>query len=276
VELSLAPSYATLCVIQGLLVLAPGRPLVLARSRVLGVLILLATTGAGIGIVRGLDGGADALTAVATVATPLLFAAVGWARGWRLPWLPALATAALYAIAWRFPDTLGGDAAGLVLIGGACLTLATLIAAFVPPRVVALGLVAAVAIDVILVWGVNQTGPATEAVHAATTPAIALPGVEAQPLPHLQDGTFGSALMGWLDFLAPAVLGTLYAGRVRMRAAAATAAGALAWGLLLFVTSPIAATVPVLAGLAAGGLPSGASTASSRVAGLRPRRAAAS
>jgi hypothetical protein len=71
-------------------------------------------------------------------------------------------------------------------------------------------------------------------------------------LPSLQDATFGSALMGWLDFLAPAVLGTVVAGRLGIRAAAATTLAALLWGLLLYVTQPVAATVPVLAGLAIG------------------------
>jgi hypothetical protein len=106
--------------------------------------------------------------------------------------------------------------------------------------------------DVILVWGVREVGPATVAVHAAVPPALHLPGTgHAVALPALQDGTFGSALMGWLDFLAPAVLGTLIIGPLRMRAALATTVAALVWGLLLYVTHPVAATVPVL-GLAVG------------------------
>jgi hypothetical protein len=53
---------------------------------------------------------------------------------------------------------------------------------------------------------------------------------------------FGSATMGWLDFAAPALLGLL----VQRRAAAGVAVGVAAglWGLLLFATSPIAATRP--------------------------------
>ena len=58
--------------------------------------------------------------------------------------------------------------------------------------------------------------------------------------------------MGWLDFLAPALLGAVVGRRTRRRllAAVVVAVAALAWGFLLEVTSPIPATVPVLAGLA--------------------------
>jgi hypothetical protein len=69
-------------------------------------------------------------------------------------------------------------------------------------------------------------------------------------LPNLQQATFGSALMGWLDLLAPALLGVVVAGRTKLGAAAITGIAAGLWGLLLLVTSEVAATVPVLAGLA--------------------------
>jgi hypothetical protein len=254
VDLPLAPSYAVLCLVQGLLVLAPWKPYTLTRSRAVGLLIPVLATAAGVGIVRGFADGADALTTLATVATPALAAIAGWARRWPLPWVPLVVTPALYLIAWQYPDTLGGDAAGLALIGAACLTLAALIAALTPPWALAVGLVVVVAVDVIFVWGINQVEPATIAVHQAVPPsASVIPGEPPKPLPALQDGTFGSALMGWLDFLAPALLGTLFVGRVRVQVAVATTLAALAWGLLLLVTDPVAATVPVLVGLAVGG-----------------------
>jgi hypothetical protein len=252
VDLPLAPSYGVLCLVQGALVLAPWRPWRLTRSRAVGLLVPTAALAAGVGIVQGVDSGADALTTLASVATPVLAAACGWARRWPLPWLPLLLVPALYALAWQLPDTLGGDAAGLLLIGGACLTLSALIASLTPPAALAVGLVVVVVLDVVFVWGIDQIEPATVAVHQAVPPAVGVPGTPPKPLPTLQDGTFGSALMGWLDFLAPALLGTLYAGRARVRAAVATTAAAWAWGLLLFATSPIAATVPVLAGMVAG------------------------
>jgi len=254
VDLSLAPSYAMLCLVQGALVLAPWKPWRLKRSSLAGLLIPLLAMAAGVGIVRGFAGGADALTTLATVATPALAACAGWARRWPYPWIPLAATIPLYLVAWQYAHTLGGDVAGLALIGGACLTLSALIAALTPPWALAAGLVIVVAVDVIFVWGIDQVQPATVAVHHAVPPvAHVVPGVPPKPLPALQDGTFGTALMGWLDFLAPALLGTLFVGRVRLQVAAATTVAALAWGLLLLVTDPVAATVPVLAGLAVGG-----------------------
>lgn len=252
-DLPLAPSYGVLCLVQGALVLAPWRPWRLTRSRAAGLLVPTAALAAGVGIVQGVDNGADLLTTFATVATPTLAAACGWARRWPLPWLPLVLVPGLYILAWQLPDTLGADAASLLLIGGACLTLSALLAALAPPAALAAGLVVVVILDVIFVWGINQIEPATEAVHQASPPAVAAPGAPPKPLPSLQDGTFGSALMGWLDFFAPAVLGTLVVGRARLKAAGATTVVAWAWGLLLYVTSPVAATVPVLAGLVAGG-----------------------
>lgn len=253
-DLGLAPSYAVLCLVQGALVLAPWKSWRLKRSSLAGLLIPLLAMAAGVGIVRGFAGGADALTTLATVATPALAACGGWARRWPHPWIPLALTPVLYVVAWQYADTLGGDAASLALIGGACLTLAALIASLTPPWALALGLVVVVAVDVILVWGIDQVEPATVAVHQAVPPiASVVPGVPPKPLPALQDGTFGTALMGWLDFLAPALLGTLFVGRVRLQVAAATTLVALVWGLLLLVTDPVAATVPVLAGLAVGG-----------------------
>ena len=58
------------------------------------------------------------------------------------------------------------------------------------------------------------------------------------------------AYMGWLDLLAPALLGVVVAGRTKLGAAVVTGLAAGLWGLLFYVTSEVAATVPVLAGLA--------------------------
>jgi hypothetical protein len=89
--------------------------------------------------------------------------------------------------------------------------------------------------------------PATTALHSAAVPTAA-----GHPLPRLQDATFGSATMGWLDLVAPALLGV--AVRTRVRAAVATGLAAGAWGLLLLVTATVPATVPALAGLVIGTL----------------------
>jgi hypothetical protein len=57
--------------------------------------------------------------------------------------------------------------------------------------------------------------------------------------------------MGWLDLLAPALLGVAIARGAKLRAAVVTGIAGGAWGLLLSVTSTVPATVPTLAGLAA-------------------------
>jgi hypothetical protein len=103
----------------------------------------------------------------------------------------------------------------------------------------------------VLVWGTTQVGPTTTVLHVAHPPAVSVAGQPAKRLPSLQDATFGSALMGWLDMLAPALLGFAVDGSSRRIAAAATTVAALLWGLLLTVTSPIPATVPVIAGIGA-------------------------
>jgi hypothetical protein len=237
-------SYGALVAVQAALVLAPGRPRRLGGSRLLGLAIPAAALVAGVAIAQ-LAGGADFLTALAAVATPLLAAGAGWARRWPLPWLPALAVVPLYALDWLRPDTLAADAAGTVLIGGACLAITGLVAGLAPRSWLTAGLVLLVLLDVILVWGDRQVEPTMTALQAAVPPAPA-----GRPLPELQQIDFRSATMGWLDFAAPALLGLLVVRRAR--AAVTTGLAAALWGLLLFATSPIAATPPVLAGLVAG------------------------
>jgi hypothetical protein len=236
-------SYGVLVLMQAALVLAPGRPRRLFSSRGLGLVIPAAALFVGV-VVAQTAGGADFLTALAAVATPLLAAGAGWARGWPLPWLPALCVLPLYAVAWLRPDSLVGDAAGVLLIAGACLAVTGLVAGLAPSSWLTAGLVLLVALDVILVWGDRQVEPTMTALQAAAPPTVG------RPLPELQQVTFGPATMGWLDFAAPALLGLLVARRA-VAAISTGVAGGL-WGLLLFATSPIAATPPVLVGLIAG------------------------
>jgi hypothetical protein len=106
-----------------------------------------------------------------------------------------------------------------------------------------------VVLDVILVFGTSQVEQTTTTLHSIAPPSIYFAGSTSH-LPALQDVTFGSALMGWLDLLAPALLGMTLVGSPRRRASAvAITAAALAWGSLLWLTPEIPATVPVLAGL---------------------------
>jgi hypothetical protein len=174
----------------------------------------------------------------------VLAAAGGFFRGSARWWLWPPVVAGLWVAAW-LAHGLVQDAAGLVLIAGACLAAASAVALVAPAWSIRVGLVALAALDVILVWGTTGVQEATNALQG-----VALPHAAGTPLPSLQQATFGSAVMGWLDLLAPALLGVVVAGRRKLGAAAITGVAAGLWGLLLFVTSEVAATVPVLAGLA--------------------------
>jgi hypothetical protein len=239
----LVPSYGLLVAVQAALVLVPGRPRRLASSRALGLVIPAAAMAVGVALASS-TGGADFLTALAAVVTPILAAGAGWARGWRRPWLPALAVPGLYALAWLRPDSLDGQAAGVALICGACLAVTGVVAALAPQSWLVVGLVLLVVLDCVLVWGDRSVGPAMNTLQHSVPPSLG------RPLPSLQQAVLGDATMGWLDFAAPALLGLLVARRIA--AAGATAVAGWLWGLLLITTSPIAATPPVLAGLLAG------------------------
>ncbi|HXY80144.1 MAG TPA: hypothetical protein VEH55_02140 [Gaiellaceae bacterium] len=241
--LGLVPSYAVLCAAQAAAVAAPARP---ARSRgpgALGVAVPAAALGLGVLLLRVTGGGPHALALLGAVAAPLLAAAAGPLGRHRFPWAWPPAALALWLVAW-LASGLVAQAAGLLLIAGACLALAAAVGLAAPAWSIEFGLLAVAVVDVVLVWGTPQVEPASTALHYAVLPSAA-----GHPLPPLQDATFGSATMGWLDLLAPALLGVV--ARARLRAAVATGAAAGAWGLLLAVTSTLPATVPVVAGLLA-------------------------
>jgi hypothetical protein len=237
-------SDAVLIGVQALLVLIPGRPRRLGASAVVGLAVPGAALVVGVVIAQASNGAAF-LTNLAAVATPLLAAAAGLARRWRHPWLPLVFVPPLYAVAWLWPGSLVGDAAGVALIAGACLAVTGFVAGLAPARWVAVGLVLLVVLDCVLVWGDRQVGPATNALQAATPSSLG-----GHPLPSLQQAQFGSVEMGWLDLAAPALLGLVVERRIA--ASVATAAAAGLWDLLFFATSLIPATPPVLAGLIAG------------------------
>jgi hypothetical protein len=227
--LSLAPSYAILCAVQAAVVLASRPPARRGRIGIAGIAIPAVALIVGVVLIR--SSGAHALAYAGAVGTPLL-AATGRRR------LPL--AAALWLVAWQ-THGLVAQAASVALIALAAITVARVVARVAPAWSIAAGLVILAVVDVVLVWGTRQVQPATSSLHAAALPAI----------PRLQDATFGSATMGWLDLVAPALLGVVV--RARLRAAAATGLAAGVWGVLLTVTSTVPATVPVLAGLALGG-----------------------
>jgi hypothetical protein len=202
--------------------------------------------GAGVLIINVVPQGPHWLARLATFGTPLLAATGGFLKGSRRWWLWPPAALGLWLVAW-LASGLVQDAAGLALIAGACLAAASAIALVAPAWSIRAGLVALAALDVVLVWGTPSVQNAT-----TTLENVAPPHAAGLPLPVLQQATFGSALMGWLDLLAPALLGVVVAGRRKLIAAAIVGVAAYLWGYLLFsgATEEVAATVPVLAGLA--------------------------
>jgi hypothetical protein len=199
---------------------------------------------AGVAIINFVPQGPHALALLATFGTPVLAAVGGLLLGSSRWWVWPPVAAGLWLVAW-LGHGLVQDGAGLALIAGACLAAASAAALVAPAWSIQVGLVGLAALDVILVWGTSGVQEATN-----TLQGVALPSAGGTPLPSLQQVTFGSAVMGWLDLLAPALLGVVVAGRRKLGAAAVTGVAAGFWGLLLLVTSEVPATVPVLAGLA--------------------------
>ena len=200
--------------------------------------------GAGVLIINVVPQGPHWLARLATFGTPALAATYGFFRGSRRWWVWPPVAAGLWFAAW-LASGLAQDAAGTALIALACLAVASAIALAAPAWSIKAGLVCLAALDVVLVWGTPSVRHATTTLENVPSPVAA-----GTPLPSLQQAVFGSALMGWLDLLAPALLGVVVFGRRKLGAAAATGIAAGLWGLLLLVTSEVAATVPVLAGLA--------------------------
>jgi hypothetical protein len=234
-----------LCGAQGLLVLLP-RQAAPSRSRLIGVLVPAGLLVLGVLLVRAADG-ARVLTDLATFGAPVAAGVAGYLLGWRKPWLAAVGAGVLYLIAW-LAGGLVADAASVALIALACLSGAALAGRLIGRRELAAGLILLVCLDVILVFATSQVTQTTDSLHGVVPPAVG-----AHPLPALQDVTFGSAMMGWLDLLAPALLGVvLYGWSRRPVAAAAVTVSSLAWASLLYTTATIPATVPVLVGLAVG------------------------
>ena len=223
---------------------APSRRATGRSFSAVGLLVPAGLLAAGVLILDFVSGGPRALALLATFGTPVLAAAGGVLAGRKRWWLWPPLAAGLWFAAW-LADGLVRDAAGLALIALACVAAASAVGRVAPAASIHAGLVALAALDVVLVWGTTEVQNASNALGS-----VHLPHAAGVPLPGLQQATFGSALMGWLDLLAPALLGVVVAGRTRYSAAVATGVAAGLWGLLFFVTPEVAATVPVLAGLA--------------------------
>ncbi len=222
----------------------PGRPRRLASSRALGLVIPAAAMAVGVALASS-TGGADFLTALAAVVTPILAAGAGWARGWPRPWLPALAVPgavrARVAPARLARRSGGGSRAHLRRLPGRD----GVVAALAPQSWLVVGLVLLVVLDCVLVWGDRSVGPAMNTL--LNTASRRASGGRCLRSSRLFSGTRPWA--GSTSRPRPSSASSLPGAsppppRRRSRAGL--------WGLLLVATSPIAATPPVLAGLLAG------------------------
>ena len=233
-----------LCAVQAATVAAPARQARPYGRSWIWLAVPAVLLGAGVLIINTVPQGPEFLTRLATFGTPLLAATGGIFKGSRRWWLWPPVAAGLWFVAWLAND-LVQQAAGTALVAIACLAAASAIAIVAPAWSIRVGLVCLAALDIVLVW-------ATPSVREASNTLINVPSPVAAgtPLPSLQQPAFGQAFMGWLDLLAPALLGVVVAGRTKIGAAVVTGLAAGLWGLLFYVTSEVAATVPVLAGLA--------------------------
>jgi hypothetical protein len=203
-----------------------------------------ALLGAGVLIINLVPQGPHVLARIATFGTPVLAATGGIFRASPRWWLWPPIAAGLWFVAW-LASGLVRDAAGTALIALACLAAASAIAMIAPASSIRIGLVCLAVLDILLVWATPSVQQASNTLEHVQSPIAA-----GRPLPSLQQPAFGHAFMGWLDLLAPALLGIVVFGRRKLGAAVVTGIAAGLWGLLFYVTSEVAATVPVLAGLA--------------------------
>jgi heme exporter protein D len=233
-----------LCAVQAATVAMPAR-----QARPFGrswvwLAVPAALLAAGVLIINLVPEGPHVLARIATFGTPVLAATGGIFKGSRRWWLWPPVAVGLWFAAW-LASGLVRDAAGTALVALACLAAASAIAMVAPAWSIRVGLVCLAALDIVLVWATPSVREASNTLIQVQSPVAA-----GTPLPSLQQPAFGSAYMGWLDLLAPALLGVVVAGRTKLGAAAVTGIAAGLWGLLFYVTSEVAATVPVLAGLA--------------------------
>jgi hypothetical protein len=184
-----------------------------------------------------LPGVADGLTWLALIAVPpLAAAALGWAMHGAQP-VFAPAAAVLFALAWIFEGTLGGDVAALSLTALSCVTLGRLVVGLAPAILIKLGLIITAIVDATLIITEKLQGP-NDVLNAAAPAAH---------LPKLQLASLGPAQMGYGDLFVAGLLGAVLAAerRFQIPAALLTFVFAGLMDLLFLVTDTLPATVPV-------------------------------
>jgi hypothetical protein len=217
---------------------AAGLPRALQRFRTgAWALVLPLSIAVVIAAIAAVPSTADVLTWVAFLLVPPGCAlALGWAMRGARWWLAPLAAPAL-ALAWAFQDERVGQAAGLFLVAGSCVTVGRLLAGAAPLPLLKIGIVAMAIVDSILVFTNQLQGP--NAVLVSASPGLGLP--------QLQSVSFGGAGMGYGDLFVAGVLGGVLAVERGPQVAAAVGvlAAGLAWDQMFLAFDVIPATVPV-------------------------------
>lgn len=185
---------------------------------------------------------ADFLTYLALFAVPPLaaLALAFFVHGSRPPL--AILAVPLFALAWASRDSLGGEAAGLLLSALACVSLGCLLVAVVAERWLKLGIYAMAVIDAWLIGADLLQGP--NAVLNAAAPGAGLP--------QLQYVSFGPSAMGFGDIFLAALLGALLARdrSLQLLGAALAAVLCVSFDFLFFAFDQLPATVPIALTLA--------------------------
>jgi hypothetical protein len=233
-----AVSYAALCGAQAGTAAVSRDAFEQLRDRFGGRAWAVVPAGSIAVVVAGLalaPGAAKALTYLALVAVPVLaVCALAWVVPGAGRW-PAFGAVPLVALAFLAPRTLAGGVAATVLEGLSCATLAALLASVAPRDVLRAGILAMALVDSALV--VSDLLQQPNSVLNAAAPGGGLP--------QLQRALVGSAVMGYGDLFAAALLGsTLHREGLRGRGALLLFAMALAFGALFNVVDELPATVP--------------------------------
>jgi hypothetical protein len=216
---------------------AAGLPAGAARFRTgAWALVMPLSIAVVVGAIALVPSTADLLTWIALVLVPPGCAlALGWAAHGARPAFAVLAPV-LLALAWTLQDDRIGQIAATFLILGSAVTLGRLLAGAAPLSLLRAGVIAMATVDAILVFSNNLQQP--NAVLVATVPA---PG-----LPQLQSASFGSAGLGYGDFLAAAVVGGILAAERAPQVVPAIAmlAVSLVWDQLFLIYDVLPATIP--------------------------------
>jgi hypothetical protein len=185
---------------------------------------------APVSIVAVLATGAHAATWTALLLVPPGCAlALGWAAHGARPPFAVLAAPLLVA-------ATTSDVARIVLLAGASVTAARLLAGAAPLTLLKVGVLAMAAIDATFIFG--HLSEHQNAQFVAAVPAAGLP--------QLQIARLGSASCDFADFFAAALVGAILAreGRDQLLAAVATFLATLAFDQLFLVVHELPATVP--------------------------------